>query len=129
MFPMKPPELLVGGEYRAAAEEAYAATAELRRGGVTGFVLVKCTIAKDGTVEDARAIMPPKSAQDQVQVIAVDASTGQELRPPPPHTLHPELCKAAEMAVRKYRFRPATLFGIPIRYRRMRLGFAFDIDG
>jgi hypothetical protein len=38
----------------------------------------------------------------------------------------PELCRVAEAAARKLRFRPATVVGRPVRYRGYRYGFSFD---
>lgn len=128
MFLKKRPELIPDIESREAVNEAYRATAALRSSGVTGYVLVKCTVAKDGSVEEARAVLPPRWLRDRVQAVLIDAATGEELPHPPPHTLHPELCRAAETAVLKYRFRPATLFGRPVRYHGIRLGMSFDLD-
>ena len=126
MFFKKPPILLGTSQNAAAVREAFEATAELRRRGVTGFVLVKLTIGSTGTVESARTIMPPAVPWTRGQVIAIDTATGEELPAPPPHTLQPDLCRAAETAARKLQFQPATLLGRSVRYRGYRHGFSFD---
>lgn len=129
MFFKKPPTLLNTPGSDQAIRQAYDSTRDFRRNGVTGFVLLTLTVAKDGTVESARAIMPPKWAAERTEVVAIDAASGTVLPPPPPHTLHTELCRAAEDAARTYRFQPATLFGRPVRYRGYRHGFSFPADG
>jgi hypothetical protein len=124
----KPPTLLDSPESAEAVREAYDSTRAIRQAGTTGFVLLTLTVGKDGRVESARAIMPPKFAAERVRVVATDAETGAVLPPPPPHTLHPELCRAAEKAAQKYKFEPATFFGRPVRYRGYRSGFDFPSD-
>lgn len=126
MLLRKPPRLLHTPENTLAVREAYASTADLRSSGVVGFVLVKLTVASDGTVQSARAIMPPKWAMKRVKAHLIDGATGRELPSPPPHTLQPDLCRAAEAAARKLRFRPATFLGRPVRYGGLRHGFSFD---
>jgi hypothetical protein len=128
MFIKKPPKLLDTQERAEAVREAYDSTRDLRRNGTTGFVLLALTVGKDGSVESARAVMPPKWAADRVRVVATDVETGAVLPPPPPHTLHPDLCRVAEAAARSYQFQPATLLGRPVRYRGYRSGFSFPAD-
>jgi hypothetical protein len=125
MFIRTPPTLLDTPDSRRAVRQAYESTREVRRAGVTGFVLLKLTVGRDGSVETARAIMPPRWAAKRVRAIAVDADTGSVLPPAPPHTLHPDLCRAAEEAALRCSFQPATLFGRPVRYRGYRHGFSF----
>ncbi len=128
MFFKKPPELLRTPETLEAVREAFESTRELRRNGVTGFVLLKLTVAPDGSVESAKAVLPPSWLVGREHPDGVDETTGEKLPPPPRHTLHPDLCRAAERAAEGYRFRPGTLLGHPVRYRGLRHGFSFDAE-
>jgi hypothetical protein len=51
----KPPTLLDTPERAEAAREAYHSTRDVRRNGITGFVLLELTVAKDGNVESVRS--------------------------------------------------------------------------
>ncbi len=128
MFFKKPPKLLRTPETLGAVREAFESTRELRRNGVTGFVLLKLTVAPDGSVESAKAILPPSWLLGRAGVEALDEVTGEKLPAPPRHTLDPDLCRAAEKAAAGYRFRPGTLLGHPVRYRGLRHGFSFDAE-
>lgn len=128
MFGKNPPTLLDTPGNAQAMREAYDSTRDLRRNGTTGFVLLTLTVRKDGTVESARTVMPPEWAAERTQVVAIDDASGTLLPSPPPHTLQPELCRAAEEAACRFIFRPATLFGRAVRYRGYRHGFSFPAD-
>ena len=86
MFLKRPPVPLPTTETAEAVREAYAATAELRRHGVTGYVLLKLTVGRDGSVESAKAIMPVTLPFERIEVISIDAATGEVLPALPPHT-------------------------------------------
>ena len=126
MFLKKPPQFVPTARNAQVVRELYESAAELRRVGITGFVLVELTVGRDGAVEAANAVMP--RGLENATAISIDQSTGEVLPPLPPHTLHPDLCRIAERAARNLEFRPASFLGIPVPYRGYRHGFSFDAE-